>query len=120
MAAGDAGKKIRATRSAPRISAKDYPGMPGNVHFIAGAIRGDGMILDISSTGAHIYKPTKNVPRGVVVDLFFLQSDTERRLHAEAEVVRRTEDGFAVRFLRVERELETLVLAAASEKKDED
>ncbi len=89
--------------------------MPGNVYFSAGAIRGSGTILDISATGAHIYKPSKNVPRGVVLDLFFLQPDTERKLHAEGEVVRRTESGFAVRFLRVERELEKLVLAAAGE-----
>lgn len=99
-------------RSAIRVSAEDYPSVPGRVLFAAGAIRGTGFILDISTTGAHVYKPSKNVPKGIVVDLFFLQSGTERRLHAEAEVVRRTEEGFAVRFLHIERELETLVLAA--------
>lgn len=100
-------------RSAARVSNRDYPSVPGTVYFSAGAIRGSGIILDISATGAHVYKPTKNVPKGVVADLFFLQPDTQRRLHALGEVVRRTESGFAVRFLRVERELEALVLAAA-------
>lgn len=100
-------------RSAIRIAAEDYPSVPGRVLFTAGAIRGSGMLLDISTSGASIYKPSKNVPSGIVIDLYFLQSGTERRLHAEAEVVRRTDEGFAVRFLHVERELETLVLAAA-------
>ena len=104
--------KRHKKRSAIRVSAEDYPSVPGRVLFTAGAIRGSGMLLDISTTGAHIYRPSKTVPKGIVIDLYFLQSDTERRLHAEAEVVRRTEDGFAVRFLHIERELETLVLAA--------
>ena len=102
-------------RSAIRVSAEDYPSVPGRVLFTAGAIRGTGMLLDISTSGAHIYKPSKNVPAGIVVDLYFLQSGTERRLHAEAQVVRRTDEGFAVRFLHIERELETLVLAATLE-----
>ena len=109
----------RDRRRAARVSSGDYPSVPGSVLFSAGAIRGSGIILDISATGAHIYKPSKNVRRGVVVDLFFLQSDAERRLHAVGEVVRRTESGFAVRFLRVERELESLVLAAAGEAEPE-
>jgi hypothetical protein len=93
----------------------DYPKLPGSVRFAAGAIRGDGTLLDISATGAHIYRPSKSVPRGVEIDLYFLESRTGRKLYALGEVVRRTEDGFAVKFLRVERELEQLVLAAAVE-----
>jgi hypothetical protein len=104
----------RRDRIAVRVSNRDYPSIPGSVHFSAGAIRGSGTILDISATGAHVYRPTKTVPRGIVVDLFFLQPKTERRLYAEGEVVRMTETGFVVRFRRVERELESLVLAAAS------
>src|SRR3990172_344361 len=98
-----------------RVSSRDYPRVPGSVSFTAGAIQGSGIILDISATGAHIYRPSKDLPKGVVADLFFLQSDTERKLHAVGQVVRHTETGFAVRFLRVERELEALVLAAAGE-----
>jgi hypothetical protein len=102
-------------RSAIRVSAEDYPSVPGRVVFTAGVVRGTGMLLDISTSGAHIYKPSKNVPKGIVIDLYFLQSGTERRLHAEAQVVRKTVEGFAVRFLHIERELETLVLAAATD-----
>jgi len=100
---------------AVRVSTRDYPKLPGSVRFTAGAIRGDGTLLDISATGAHIYRPSKNVPRGVEIDLFFLESGSERKLHAVGEVVRRTEEGFAVRFLRVERELEKLVIAATGD-----
>lgn len=102
-------------KRAVRVSSEDYPSVPGRVFFNAGAIRGSGTLLDISATGAHIYMPDKKVPRGVVVDLYFLQSGTQRKLHATGEVVRHTQSGFAVRFIRVERELETLVLAAAAE-----
>ena len=108
-------KSYPIKRSAIRVSSRDYPRVPGSVHFYSGAIEGSGMILDISATGAHIYRPSKNVPVGVVIDLFFLESDTKRRLHAMGEVVRKSEEGFAVRFLRVERELETLVLTAAGD-----
>ena len=106
-------------RSAPRISHREYPSVPGNVSFSAGAIRGTGILLDISATGAHVYRPSKIVPRGVELELFFLQPDTGRKLYALGEVVRRTDSGFAVRFLRVERELETLILAATGEEPSE-
>jgi len=102
------------TRGA-RVSNRDYPRVPGSVSFSAGVIEGSGIILDISATGAHVYRPTKDLPKGAVADLFFLQPDTGRKLHAVGQVVRHTETGFAVRFLRVERELEALVLAAAGE-----
>jgi hypothetical protein len=105
----------KVKRSAPRISHREYPNVPGSVSFHAGAIRGTGILLDISATGAHVYMPTKVVPRGVELELFFLQSDTGRKLYAVGEVVRRTDSGFAVRFLRVERELETLILSATGE-----
>ena len=104
-------ERIRAAR----VSHYNYPSVPGSVFFSAGAIQGSGTILDISTTGAHVYQPSKNVPRGVVLDMFFLQTNTKRKLHAEGEVVRKTETGFAVRFLRIERELVSLVLAAAVE-----
>jgi hypothetical protein len=106
-------------RSAQRVSHREYPSVPGHVSFSAGAIRGQGILLDISATGAHVYMPTKIVPRGVELEMFFLQSETERKLYAVGEVVRRTESGFAVRFVRVERELETLILAATGEEPEE-
>jgi hypothetical protein len=102
-----------------RVSSRDYPRVPGRVEFTAGVISGSGIIMDISATGAHVYRPTKDLPKGAVADLFFLQPDTERKLHAVGQVVRHTETGFAVHFLRVERELEALVLAAAEGRDEE-
>ena len=79
----------------------------------------DTVIMDISATGAQVYRPSKVLPKGAVADMFFLQPDTQRKLHAVGQVVRTTEDGFAVHFLRVERELETLVLNAANDEDGE-
>jgi hypothetical protein len=107
------GRKRERSR-AVRVSA-EHPRVPGSVTFVAGVIQGSGTILDISATGAHIYRPTKDLPKGAVADFFFLQPGTERKLHAVGQVVRHTETGFAVRFLRIERELEALVLAASED-----
>jgi hypothetical protein len=100
---------------AVRISSRDYPRVPGSVSFTAGVIQGAGTIFDISRTGAFVYMPTKSLPKGAVADLFFLQPETGRKLYAVGQVVRVEETGFAVQFLRVERELEALVLAASDE-----
>ena len=112
-------KARRRERSrAVRVSA-EHPRVPGTVTFVAGAISGSGTIFDISATGANIYRPTKDLPKGAVADLFFLQPQTSRKLHAVGQVVRNTETGFAVQFLRIERELEALVLAAADADSEE-
>jgi hypothetical protein len=111
--------RARERSRAVRVSAK-HPRVPGSVTFVAGVIQGSGTIFDISATGAHIYRPTKDLPKGAVADLFFLQPGTERKLHAVGQVVRHTETGFAVQFLRVERELEALVLAASEASESED
>jgi hypothetical protein len=116
-----ADKKInRRERSrAVRVSNRDYPSVPGKVTFRAGVIEGSGIILDISTTGAHVYRPTKDLPKGAVADFFFLQPDTGRKLYAVGQVTRNEETGFAVHFLRIERELEALVLSAAQDESDE-
>ena len=109
-------KSRRRERSrAGRVSSREYPRVPGSVSFTAGVIQGSGIILDISATGAHVYRPSKDLPKGAVADLLFIQPDTGRKLHAVGQVVSHTDTGFAVRFLRVERELEALVLGAAKE-----
>ncbi len=86
--------------------------MPGLVNFIAGKIEGSGFILNVSLSGAYVHEASQRLEVGTRVDLYFLQEKTERRLHAVGDVVRETESGFAVRFLRVERELRRLVLSA--------
>ncbi len=105
-----------AARGAPRLSSEDYPSVAGQVQFRCGDREGGGVIHDISLTGAHIAKTTVRIPPGEEVELFFLMgAATPRRIKALATVVRQTASGFAVRFLRIERQLERLVLAATSE-----
>jgi hypothetical protein len=107
----DPKSRNRERSRALRVTAQ-HPRVPGSVTFVAGVIEGSGTIFDISATGALVYRPSKSLPKGAVADLFFLQPETGRKLRAVGQVVRVTEDGFAVHFLRVERELEALVLAA--------
>ena len=106
-------------RTAKRVLARLHPTVPGRVNFTAGEIEGGGMILDISAGGANVHEASHRLEPGTKVELFFLQPKTERRIRGEAEVVRKTKTGFAVRFLRLERELKTLVLAAVAKSKSE-
>ncbi len=111
-------KAVRsAHRSAPRVSNRVHPSVPGLVNFIAGKIEGSGLILDVSLSGAYVHEASQRLEAGTKVDMYFLQEKTERRLHAVGDVVRETESGFAVRFLRVERELRRLVLSAVEKAK---
>jgi c-di-GMP-binding flagellar brake protein YcgR len=111
--------KFGARRSAKRVVAGRHPSIPGQVNFVADDAEGSGRILNISAAGAAIEGATRQLVAGSKAELFFLQPGTGRKLRAVAEVVRTTsEDGFAVRFLRLERELERLVLQAANSEKD--
>lgn len=100
---------------APRLSSRLYPSVAGSVHFWCGGREERGLIHDISRTGARIAETTARVQPGEQVELFFLLGANPRRIKAVASVVRRTPTGFAVRFLRIQRELDRLVLAATPE-----
>ena len=101
------GKKgSQPKRVAPRVSSRKHPSVPGLANFEAGEIKGRGIILDISTSGAAIIEATERLATGTKVELFFLQPGSERKLRAIGEVARETPDGFAVRFQRIERELE--------------
>lgn len=112
---GDASKGPER-RIATRVTPALHPSVPDIVYFHANGIEGNGLIKDISLTGAHVAEASEALQPGTRTDLYFLQPATLRRIHAVAEVVRRTRTGFAVRFRRMERELEGLVLAAAEER----
>ena len=101
-------------RRAPRVSPRAHPTIPGHVNFRAGEVEGAGLILDVSSTGAHVFEASHRLEPGTKVELSFLQPSSSRRMNASCEVVRKTGSGFAVKFLRLERELEQLVLAATA------
>lgn len=113
--------EFRARRSAKRVVAGRHPSLPGRVNFVSGELEGSGRILDISAAGAAIEDATVGLAVGTKAELFFLQSETGRKLRAVAEVVRASSSsGFAVRFLRLERELEQLVMRAADSDKRRD
>ncbi len=107
--------KTPSRRNAKRVIAGRHPSLPGLVNFGSAEMEGSGTILNISASGAAIDDATLTLPVGAKVELFFLQPETGRKLRAVAEVVRESETGFAVRFLRLERELEKLVLRAAKD-----
>jgi hypothetical protein len=107
--------KTPSRRNAKRVIAGRHPSLPGLVNFASAEMEGSGTILNISASGAAIDDATLALPVGAKVELFFLQPETGRKLRAVAEVVRESETGFAVRFLRLERELEKLVLRAAKD-----
>jgi hypothetical protein len=113
--------KSRFRRSAKRVEVGRHPSLPGLVNFASDEAEGSGRILNISSAGAAIEDATAQLAVGSKAELFFLQPGTGRKLRAVAEVVRiSSADGFAVRFLRLERELEQLVLRAADSDKRRD
>ena len=103
----------KAARRALRLSSARCPSVAGEVHFRSGEREGRGVIQDISLTGAKIAQTTVRLLPSEEVELLFLMGD--RRTKALASVVRQTSSGFAVRFLRIERELERLVLTATSD-----
>ena len=96
----------RPQRVASWVSSRKHPSVPGLTNFAAGEINGQGIIRDISASGAAIIEATERLAVVTAVELLFLQPGRERKLRAIGEVVRETPDGFAVRFQRIERELE--------------
>ena len=101
-------------RRAPRLLADLHPGVPDGAGFIAGDVEGSGQILNLSTSGAFVAIPSRHLEMGTEVELRFLHPKTGRRLHAACRVERSEGSGFAVQFMRVEREPLRLVLVAAS------
>ena len=99
-------------RSAPRLSPGDHPTVAGRVHFACAGQKGYGNIHDISLTGAHVSEASALPEPNEEVEMLFLMGANPRRVRALARVVRRTESGFAVRFIHIQRELEELILSA--------
>ena len=92
-------------QGAPRLSPQLYPSIAGRVHFRCGGREERAAIHDISRSGAHLAETTVRLPPGEQVELLFLMGANPRRIKALASVVRHTPTGFAVRFLRIQREL---------------
>ncbi len=105
--------RLAEPREASRLTAWTRPSDPDAVHYIADDREGSGVLRNLSTTGALVEDVSRKVCAGVAVDLYFLFGrGRKRRIHAIGKVVRETETGFAVRFSRIENELERLVLSA--------
>ena len=100
-------------RPAPRVSAESDPSVPARVKFIASDVEGIGKISNISTSGALITDPSCGLDVESEVDLFFLRPPTRELLRARGRVVRTEGQGFAVQFIRIERDLERLIYVAA-------
>ena len=99
------------------MSAKSDPSLPDRVDFITGDGAGTGQLLNVSSSGAFVAQPSRDLETGTEAEFYFLEPKTGQRLQAQGVVIRSEGLGFAVQFTRIERELEQLVLDATEQAK---
>ena len=90
---------------------REAPRVPGRVYYHADRLEGTGLIEDISVKGAHIVDPKQRLQPGATVSLSFFAGENDARIDIDAEVVRKTDRGFAVRFVRVDSRVQELLLA---------
>ncbi len=96
-------KEESERRSAPRA--------PGRVRYSAGRIEGTGSFYDLSLTGACI-STQSGIPRvGTAATLFFCSGE-DNVVTVSAEVVRELDNGFAVRFVRLDPRIQAFLIAA--------
>ncbi len=84
---------------------------PGGVRYSAGRIEGTGSFHDLSLTGACISTQSGIPPVGAAATLFFCIGEDDV-FTVSAEVVRELDDGFAVRFVRLDPRIQDLLIAA--------
>ncbi len=72
-------------------------------------MEGGGVIHDLSVSGMRLVTSVRLEP-GTEVELYFRPIEGGAALRMPAEVVRPTEDGFAVRFSQLDLEMQELVL----------
>jgi hypothetical protein len=73
---------------------------PVPVEYRSAEVLGRGIASEVSTTGLFIDGVLLPLPRGTQVGIRFPLSAGSCQSHIRAEVVRRTETGFAVRFLK--------------------
>ena len=82
------------------------------VQFKGGPRRGEGIIWDLSTTGARIEVATARLRPGTPVHMKFSYASEAEPVFAAAKVVRATETGFAVHFTRMSNALRKQLFAA--------
>ena len=91
---------------------RDAPRMPGRVHYSAGRVEGEGLIHDLSLTGARVEEVSQNLAPGTRIELYFSVGQDRVPIHAQAEVVRQSRRGFAIRFVKLDNKMKDLLFAA--------
>jgi hypothetical protein len=79
------------------------------VHYTGTQVDGHGLLCNISSTGARISEATTSVPVGAKLRLEFGSLSGLPPIPMQSEVVRLTEDGFAVQFVEEEADRQALL-----------
>ncbi len=82
------------------------------VQFKGGPRRGEGIIWDMSTTGARIEVATARLRPGTPVHMKFSYASEAEPVFAAAKVVRATETGFAVHFTRMSNALRQQIVVA--------
>ena len=109
MAPGSDGGNGPEHRGPPRLR------LPGRVRFSAEGVDGAGLIEDLSLSGLQVVHSDHIPEPGTLVELSLTYEAGSDGLVDRGEVVRKTADGFAVRFTRMSPGLQSALLKAVRE-----
>lgn len=76
-----------------------------HAYFAAGRVEGRGILHDLSITGACINEASPRVKPGTEIRLTFALREHDVPVRIWGKVVRKTETGFAVEFIKLDRSL---------------
>ncbi len=109
MAPGSDGRNGPERRGFPRLR------VPEGVRFSGEGVDGKGLIEDLSLSGIQVVDSDHIPEPGTLVELSLTDEAGSDGLVARGEVVRKTADGFAVRFTRISPGLQSALLNAVRE-----
>ena len=99
-------------RGAPRVR------LLRHAYFAAGRVEGRGILHDLSITGACINEASPRVKPGIQIRLTFALREQDVPVGIWGKVVRKTETGFAVEFIRLDRSLRELLQRVISDSRE--
>ncbi len=109
MAPGSDGGNGPEQRGAPRLRAR------GRVRFSGEGVDGKGLVEELSLSGIQIAHSDHIPEPGTIVELSLTNETGSDGLTARGEVVRKTADGFSVRFTRISPGLQNALMKAVRE-----
>ena len=83
--------------------------VPVQIKYSAGAVRGEGVLCNISSTGALIDEATLNLTLGTELTLELCFFGDSAPVEISAKVVRKVASGFALHFVKLDERLKKLL-----------